>query len=113
MTFKRKDIESCILCDRGVMHDNNMVFTRITLEAFVINLPAVRRMHGLEMMLGSPALAHVMGQDEDVAKSVDGQVFALVCLECRMKPVSIDGLLERIETRAEEVIKAEGAADGR
>lgn len=44
------------------------VFYRVTVEQFVLDAKAIQRQHGLEQMLGSPAIAAAMGPDEDFAK---------------------------------------------
>ncbi len=43
---------------------------KVTLQRMAVNLPAVERQHGLELMLGrNAALAAVMGPDEDIAST--------------------------------------------
>lgn len=81
--LKQRDIRPCALCKQGVMHDSNMVFYRLRLEYHVVDVGAVQRAHGAEMMMGSPALAQILGVDEDMSKVVDtGDI--LVCLPCAM-----------------------------
>jgi hypothetical protein len=53
-----------------------------------IDANAVRRAHGLELMMGGNALlANVMGPDEDLAKVIDGQHDMLICGACAEKPL--------------------------
>ena len=81
--MKRKDIKSCVLCNKGIMHDNNILFYKVRLTRLGINLGAVRQRAGLEMMLGSVVLAEVMGPDEDLATQITSQEF-LVCDTCAL-----------------------------
>lgn len=84
--MKQKDIKKCVLCGEGVMHGGQVTFYRLQVERLIINVGAVKRQHGLEIMLGSPQLAAVMGTDEDIARPVDGEpIVAIVCEECSMK----------------------------
>ena len=80
--IKRGDIGPCLACRRGVMHDAQITFWRLSLERFVVDLNAVQRAHGLELVLGSPQLATVMGPDEDLAKRAGDADEGLVCDSC-------------------------------
>jgi hypothetical protein len=70
------------------MHSGVPLFYRVKLEVMGINANAVRQVHGLETMLGSVALARVMGPDPDVAVAIDPEPPAekLVCSPCAMTP---------------------------
>ena len=46
------------------------VFYRVTVEQFALDMRAVERQRGLEMVLGNAAIAAVMRPDEDVAKLI-------------------------------------------
>lgn len=50
------------------------IFYRVTIEQCGLDRTAIRRQAGLEMMLGSPALAAAMGPDEDIAKILSKHV---------------------------------------
>jgi len=63
------------------MHNNAVQFYRIKLETLLINFDAVRRQAGMEMMMGNPMLAQVMGPDEDLATSVIEHEM-LICAGC-------------------------------
>jgi len=82
--FKQSEIQPCALCGKGLGHDGNFLFWRLKFERLGIDHSAVRQQHGLELMLGSAALAHVMGPDRDIAKVIDGPRDALVCEPCVM-----------------------------
>lgn len=84
--IKRKDLKMCACCGRGMMACGAAIFWRINIEMFAVNVRAVQRQHGLEMMLGSPALANVMGPDDDLAVRVDEGTSEpmLVCNDCML-----------------------------
>lgn len=93
MNLKQKDIKPCILCGRPPLHENVPVAYHISLTVLGLDLNAVRRQIGLEMVLGgSAALALAMGPDEDLLKSFSEPVKGLVCVDCVKK--SIAELLE-------------------
>lgn len=64
------------------MHSRQITFTRVTIERYVVDVGAVQRQHGLEMMMGGAAfLAQTMGPNEDLAKEV-GSKTLFVCDRC-------------------------------
>lgn len=81
--LKRKDIQKCCACGRGVMHDGLLTFYRVTLEQHAVDLGAVQRLNGLEQMV-SPVLAAVMGPDEDLTAVISAPTTKLVCEECAL-----------------------------
>ena len=98
MGLKQKDLQPCVLCSKGVMHDNNITFYRIFIEHFVIDTSAVSRQHGMEMMMGQAApLAQVMGPDEDMAKVVSHSNPILICQSCALGEHGIGAVLSAIE----------------
>ena len=82
--MKRKEIEPCAICGKGVMHDNMLTFYRVKLDYMIGNIPAIQRQAGLDMMLGNAAIAHVMGLDEDIAIPMHEQSF-LLCFDCAVQ----------------------------
>lgn len=80
--IKQRELKPCALCKRGVAHDGNILFWRIRFDRLGLNVPAIERQHGLELLLGSPRLAQAMGPDADIAKIIDGDHEALVCEPC-------------------------------
>lgn len=82
--LKHTDLQPCVMCGQGLMHDRQMTFYQLDLAYMLCNLPAIQRQAGLEMMLGGHAkLANAMGPNADLALIVSrGQ--ALVCLACSM-----------------------------
>lgn len=95
-TIKQRDLQPCRLCGHGVMHSGDIAFHRVTIERFVVHVAAVKRQHGLEMMLG-PVAAH-MGPDEDLARThPDLCQTALICQPCAIAlQLSVFQLAERL-----------------
>ena len=79
--MKRDSIKPCIACGKGIAHDNNLVFFQVKITQLIIDTRAIQRITGLEAMLDSPALAQIMGSDEDLATKV-GEQEAFVCMSC-------------------------------
>ncbi len=79
--IKQRELAPCGICGKGVAHGNYPLFWRVRVERFGLDQSAVMRQHGLELMLGSPVLAQVMGPDPDIGKQL-GQGSALLCEEC-------------------------------
>lgn len=81
--IKQTEIRKCVFCGKGVAHDGNILFYRVSIERCGLNRQAIERQSGLEVMLGGhPMLAHVMGAHEDMAKIIDSQKHLWVCLPC-------------------------------
>lgn len=101
--MKRNEIQPCALCGKGVMHDGNIMFTKVRLERFVVDLKAIERRHGLETFFGGgqggAVLAGVMGTDDDLAVSVDDGVEVLICDPCSMQPSCLAYVHEQISER--------------
>ena len=80
--MKQTDIKPCALCGKGVMHTGLPLFYRVTVERMGVDLRAVTRQHGLELMLGNPVIAHAMGLQEDIAKPIGQAVTVAICEDC-------------------------------
>jgi hypothetical protein len=85
--IKQAEIKPCSICKKGIAHDGNFLFWRIKLERAGLDAGAIERQHGLELMLGSPPLARVMGTDADIAKVIDGPHDVWVCEPCVMEKI--------------------------
>lgn len=83
--LKRKDITKCACCERGVMQGGSLTFYKLTVEHHLVDIGAVRRQHGLELMMGHPGLASIMGPDEDLTTVIDRPRVVLVCQDCAAK----------------------------
>ena len=78
--MKQSEFTKCVTCDKGM--GTGVFFYRVRVEQFVLDIGAIRRQHGLEMVMGAAApLAAMMGPDEDMARGM-GEHTALICGEC-------------------------------
>ncbi len=95
--MKQREIQKCAACDKGVMHAGSPIFYRVRLEQMAINVPAVERQHGLELVLGRNApLAAIMGPNEDLAVPLGKAETLLLCQTCALE-VHFAQLLDRCE----------------
>ena len=95
--MKQSELKKCALCGLGMMHAGVPIFYRVTLERFCVDVSALQRRHGLELMLsGNAVLAAVMGPNEDIAKSLDDNVTLLICMDCATKRACVALLHEAI-----------------
>lgn len=65
------------------------MFWRVRIERQGIDMAAVRRQTGLAMVLGSAALAMVLGPDEDLTTPLMEPVTLTVCETCGTQDTSI------------------------
>lgn len=93
--LKRKDIEGCTACGRGVAHNNNITFYRLTLERFALDPNAVNERHGMELMMGGGVpgamFAEVLGPNQDLAKRFAGPMVMLICEPCALGIEKVSG----------------------
>ncbi len=77
-----RELSECGLCKQKIGAGMGIIptFAKITVEKYILNMPALQRQQGLGMMI-SPGLATVMGADEDLAKKIESVTFS-VCPEC-------------------------------
>ena len=93
--LKHSDIENCALCYKGVAHDNSLIFYRVTIETYGLEIANINRQTGLEIMLGGHAsLANVMGPDAPIATRVHDPEPKLVCLSCLIDGATLAQLIE-------------------
>lgn len=73
-------LSNCAVCRQSMLGTENsgVTFYRLTIEHAGFIQEAIRRRVGLELQLGSSALAQVMGPNEDIAKVVSGPVTVMV-----------------------------------
>lgn len=102
--MKHRDFEPCIGCDKGVMHAGSIVFARVSIERFVVDIAEVRKAHGLELLMGGhAALANAMGPDADLAKRFSKDD-VLLCDDCfTSHQLAIFRLLDRAMEREEKL----------
>lgn len=80
--MKQSELKPCAACGKGVMHAGVPIFYRVKIESMCIDAGAVKRQHGLEMMLGgNAALAFHMGPQEELAKAISEHE-CIVCSDC-------------------------------
>jgi hypothetical protein len=87
--MKAKDIKPCFNCGQGVMHKGIPLFWEVTVRRMGVDAAAVRQVAGLETMLGSVALARVMGPDPDVAKPIGDTRTLFCCEQCAAAEVTV------------------------
>lgn len=76
------------------------MFTVLKFRRHVINLKAINRQAGLEMLVGSPVVALAMGPDEDMAKPLSEEVDIALCSDCETEPIVVAALHEEADRRA-------------
>lgn len=86
--IKQDEIKPCAICKRGVAHDGNFLFWRLRFDRAALNPGGIHQQHGLEQMVGSPALARIMGTNPDIAKVIEGPLNVWVCEPCVLEKMS-------------------------
>lgn len=77
--LKERDLAPCAAC--GKRHEA-LVFYRVTVEHYAMDLAAMNRQVGLGMMMGgNAAIAAALGPDDDMAKQLDKSI-VILCLDC-------------------------------
>lgn len=84
-----RELATCGLCGRKVLECGSPVFYTLELNQYSIDMNAIQRQAGLEMMLGSPALAAVMGPDQNFANKISGPHVVTVCNGCVFDKISL------------------------
>lgn len=72
----------CKVCGKKFGESGLPLFWRVTFQRFFVDMRAVQRQSGLEMMLGNVAIAAAMGPNEDLAKPMMDAVTVTVCESC-------------------------------
>lgn len=109
--LKRKDLEPCAACGKGVLHTGVPLAWRVTIERFGLDRRAIDQQHGLELLIGDPRIAHVMGPDGDLAKRIDSPDVQLLCEQCFAKPYTLLVAFDRAARRDRDLEPRE-ASDG-
>ena len=98
--LRARDLEPCILCERGLGHDNQITFHRLTIDRFVIDAGNVQRHDGLERMFGGgqvgAVMADIMGPGLEIARSHQAlSATVLICETCAMsREITVWTILE-------------------
>jgi|GEM_PF-1198764 len=84
-SIDRNAVGPCVICNRGLMHDNALTFYRIILSACVADLRSIQQQHGLEMMMGgNVGIARALSPTSTVAR-IATTATSWICLECLMR----------------------------
>lgn len=86
---------TCSLCEKKILSNGGLpLFWRVTVERFGLDMSALQRQQGLSMLVGSPAVASVMGPNEDLAKPIQKPAVLTVCEKCGTHPTCAAHLSE-------------------
>lgn len=101
--MKQTDFVPCACCGKGVMHTGLPTFYRVTVERMGIDVRAVKRQHGMELMIGDARVANIMGPDEDMGLPIGPAARGLLCETCANDPATWFALVaEALNRRAEK-----------
>lgn len=89
----RSELEKCFFCEKGMMHGGTILFYEITVGQCVVDLPAVQRQAGMDMLMGHPALGMALSPDTRVAHRLPAKR-VLICAGCALEPQVIPLVLE-------------------
>ena len=106
--MKQTEIKPCCKCGKGVMHTGLPLFWQLTIQRMQIDVGAVRRQHGLEMMLGSPLLAFHMGPQEEMAKPLFESHTVWLCEACATEMICVAAIDEAENEREATDKEGEG-----
>ena len=86
--LQRAEIRKCDCCGKGLMHDSSLNVYRVRVESHVLDVNALRRQMGLEMVFGGGAsgavLADVMGPDSNYSVPLAARDL-VICFDCAIK----------------------------
>lgn len=82
----------CSICGNKIGKSGLPVFYTFKIVPYYIDGNAIQRHSGLEMMLGSPALAQVMCSGEDMANKGE-TIEGTICFGCINKPIKINEII--------------------
>lgn len=107
--LKRKDIEKCSGCGKGVAHGGSPQIFRVSVEMFIMNPKKVQSRAGLEAFFGGgqggAMLAGVMGTDENLYEGIGPAMTGLYCQGCALEG-RIFEMSEQIEKKENDKKKA-------
>jgi len=91
--FDFNDVLKCALCREGMAHNNQLTFYEVEIRQCVLDLDNLKQMHGMEMMMGSPAIARALSPTTTVAHRIGPKTRKLVCQECAIVNLTYLALL--------------------
>lgn len=77
-----REAAECAACNKKLGQTGLPIFHRITQQTYGLDAGAITRQSGMEQMVGSVALAQVMGVGEDLAKPIGDPVTITLCMDC-------------------------------
>lgn len=83
----------CAMCGKPFGKTGLPLFWRVTVDRYVVDMNAVRRLQGLTMLTGSPVLASVFSPDEVLARQAL-EVKITVCEDCCTESIPVAYLAE-------------------
>lgn len=84
--MKQNEFKPCASCGEGIMHAADITFFKLNVQYMIVDIDAVKRQHGLEMMMGGASpIAQVLGPNEDIAVPAGDPEEILICLQCSLK----------------------------
>src|SRR4051812_19711324 len=89
---------TCAVCRKKLGQCGHFLFYVVTVERFALDQGAIQRQTGMEMLVGNPMIAAIMGPNEDLTKSLD-KVTVTVCHRCSLEG---DCLLPRLQEAERE-----------
>ena len=92
----------CDWCGKPITHCGLPMFWTVKIERHGIDIGAVQRQKGLEMMMGNAVLASVMGPNEDMTRSLMDEVKATLCETCGTDQIILCALAENAAPTEED-----------
>jgi len=84
----------CSVC-KNKIGQSGILFWKITVERFGVNLRSIQRQDGLAAFLGGNSeLANIMGADKDLAEPVMQPITVTLCDSCAMSDICIAEIVE-------------------
>ena len=91
--FDVSELQKCALCGDGMAHGNGITFYEVEIRQCVLDPQNIQQMHGMEMMMGNPAIARALSPTTTVAHRIGPKTRKLVCQECAIGSLTYVALL--------------------
>ena len=75
------DIKPCALCGNGLARTGTPVFYEISIASCVVDVNVARQLHGMELMMGSLAVARAMAPSTAIAQRLQPSRH-FICTSC-------------------------------
>lgn len=84
--ISREDIKPCAMCGKGLMHTGLPLVWKITMHRLGLDVNALRREQGLEMMMGGAApLARAFSPNNEFGLEIEKPITVMVCEPCALE----------------------------